>query len=71
MPMQSNSGIPLGQWSGSDATNALRETIVQLNSAADAQTREMIRMTRWIMWLTIVMAVGVAVQIALGMLALA
>jgi hypothetical protein len=70
MPTQSNSGIPLGQWSGSDATNALRDTIVRLNTAADIQTREMIRMTRWIMWLTIVMAVGVAVQIALAMLAL-
>jgi hypothetical protein len=68
--MQSNSGIALGQWSGSDATNALRDTIVRLNTAADIQTREMIRMTRWIMWLTIVMAVGVAVQIALAMLAL-
>jgi hypothetical protein len=64
-------GIPLGQWSGSDATNALRETILQLNAAAESQTREMVRMTRWIMWLTVVMAVGVVAQIALGILALA
>jgi hypothetical protein len=63
-------GIPLGQWSGSDATNALRETIERLSSAADAQTREMVRMTRWIMWLTVVMTVGVAAQIAIGVLAL-
>jgi len=68
--MHSNSGIPLGQWSGSDATDALRKTIERLSSTADVQTREMIRMTRWIMWLTIVMAVGVAVQIGLGILAL-
>jgi hypothetical protein len=63
-------GIPLGQWSGSDATNALRETIERLSSAADAHTREMVRMTRWIMWLTVVMTVGVAAQIAIGVLAL-
>lgn len=63
-------GIPLGQWSGSDATSALRETIERLSSAADAQTREMVRMTRWIMWLTVVMTVGVAAQIAVGVLAL-
>lgn len=62
--------IPLGQWSGSDATNALRDTIVLLNSAADIQTREMVRMTRWIVWLTIVMAVGVAVQLGIGILSL-
>lgn len=62
-------GIPLGQWSGSDATNALRETIERLSSAADAQTREMVRMTRWIMWLTVVMTVGVAAQIVIGLLA--
>jgi hypothetical protein len=63
-------GIPLGQWSGSDATNTLRETIERLSAAADAQTREMVRMTRWIMWLTVVMTVGVATQIAIGLLAL-
>jgi hypothetical protein len=63
-------GIPLGRWSGSDATNALRETIERLSSAADAQTREMVRMTRWIVWLTVVMTAGVATQIVIGLLAL-
>jgi len=64
-------GIPLGQWSGSDATDELRRTIVRLNEVAEIQTREMVRMTRWIMWLTVVMTVGVAAQIALGILSLA
>ena len=63
-------GIPIGQWSGSDATDELRKTILQLNEAAEIQTREMVRMTRWIMWLTVVMAVGVGAQIVLGILAL-
>jgi hypothetical protein len=37
--------IPLGQWSGSDATDRLKETIERANEAADRQTRTMVRLT--------------------------
>ena len=63
-------GIPLGQWSGSDATAALHETIKQYNSATEIQTKEMVRLTRVIMWLTVVMLFAVLAQIGLALLGL-
>jgi hypothetical protein len=62
---QANSGIPLGQWSGSDATNKLRETIEAFNTETNRQTETVIRLTKWMLWLTIVMTAAVAVQIFL------
>lgn len=66
----SNSGIPLGQWSGSDATRELHETIRQFNAEADKQTRQMIRLTRVIIGLTVAMLVLVGVQIVVAIKAL-
>ena len=55
--------IPLGQWSGSDATRELTQNIISLNAAANRQNRSMIRLTWAIAIMTLVMLVGVAVQI--------
>jgi hypothetical protein len=63
-------GIPLGQWSGSDATNALHETIKRFNAAADAQTKEMVKLTRTVTYLTWAMFFAVAVQIGMTAAAL-
>ena len=60
-----NSGIPIGEWSGSNATRELHETIKAFNAAAEEQTQQMIILTRRIMWLTGVMLILVGVQIVL------
>ena len=54
--------IPLGQWSGSDAIDRLRETIGALNKQSEKQNRTMVRLTWAILVLTIVMAVVGTVQ---------
>jgi hypothetical protein len=56
-------GIPLGEWSGSNATQELHKTIKEFNQAAGAQTWTMIRLTKLIAALTAVMTVAVLVQI--------
>jgi hypothetical protein len=45
----------------------LRETILLLNEAAEAQTRTMVRLTWAITAMTAVMVIGVAVQIYLAL----
>jgi hypothetical protein len=65
-----NSGIPLSEWSGSGATGELHETIKNFNVAAEAQTRQMIRLTKVIIGLTVVMLIMVGVQIAVAIKAL-
>jgi len=55
--------IPLGEWSGSTATRELHATIREFNSAATQQTTIMLRLTRWILVLTVVMTAAVVVQI--------
>ena len=55
--------IPLDQWNGSDATRELTRTIISLNEAADRQNRSMIRLTWAIAVMTLVMLIGVAVQL--------
>lgn len=50
-------GIPLGQWSGSDATNELRETIIKLDNSTRRQTRHMIGLTWAIAVMTLVLVV--------------
>jgi hypothetical protein len=59
------SGIPLGDWSGADATKALQATIEKYQAESSRQTAHMIGLTWAIAVLTVVMAVGVAVQIYL------
>lgn len=65
-----NSSIPLGQWSGAEATRELEQTIREFNAAAERQTRQMLRLTWVIVGLTAVMTIGVAAQIILAYLAL-
>jgi hypothetical protein len=61
------SGIPLGQWNGSDATEALHATIKDFVETSDKQTRKMIHLTWAILVLTGVMLLEVSVQIALAL----
>lgn len=60
------SGIPLGQWSGSDAVDALHQSVADFNATAGEQTAVMIRLTRVLVALTVVLVIGLAVQIALA-----
>jgi hypothetical protein len=48
------------------ALKNLRETIQVFNDQSSKQTGKMISMTRWIIWLTIVLVIGLAVQIILA-----
>jgi len=58
-----NSSIRLGELSGSDATNALHETIKAFNDAATKQNRTIVRLTWAIFVLTLVMAADVAIRL--------
>jgi hypothetical protein len=55
--------IRVGELSGSDATNALHETIRRFNEQSQRQTAQMVKLTKVIAWLTGVMLLGVLVQI--------
>ena len=59
------SGIPLGAWSGSDATEELHKTIKEFVESSEKQTMIMIRLTKAILWLTGVLTIGLVVQIYL------
>jgi hypothetical protein len=58
-------GIPLDQWSGSDATKALHASIEKYQAESSRQTATMIRLTWAIAALTVAMSVSVFVQIYL------
>jgi hypothetical protein len=58
--------IPLGKFSGSDATDQLRETIVKLAEQNTKQTQQLIYLTWVIVALTVAMLLAVAVQIAVA-----
>ena len=55
-------GIPLSDWSGSGATERLRETIIELNATTERQTRRLLQLT-WV--LVVLTAVVVALTIVL------
>jgi hypothetical protein len=59
-------GIPLGQWSGSDATEQLTKTLIAFNEQSSKQTRQLMILTVVITVLTFIMTVGVGVQIWLA-----
>ena len=61
-----NSGIPLGESSGSNATQELHETIRAFNAATERQTHEMLRLTRVLTVLTAIMLIAVVVQIVVA-----
>jgi hypothetical protein len=56
-------GIPLGEWSGSNAIRELHETIKQFNIETSRQTRQLVVLTYIIAVLTFVMTVVVTWQI--------
>jgi hypothetical protein len=56
-------GIPLSEWSGSGATRELHATIKEFNQSANQQARTMIRLTRYLLGLTVVMTIAVILQI--------
>ena len=58
--------IPIGKWSGSDATDELQKTVVDLSKASERQTRHIIKLTYAMLFLTFVMACMVGVQIWLA-----
>ena len=66
----SESGIPIGQWSGSDATEQLRMTIENYNETATKQIDEMVKLTRSIRTLTFVMVALVIGQLVVAIVAL-
>lgn len=59
-------GIPLSEWSGSGATRELHDTIRKFNEVTSRQTQEILKLTRVIAVLTLVMTIGLAVQIFLA-----
>ena len=59
--------IRVGELSGSDATDRLRETVEKFNQEASRQTQKMIILTWVIAGLTAVLFVGLCVQIWLDL----
>ena len=59
-------GIRVGELSGSDATNALHETIKKFNEQSGKQTAQMLRLTWAIAVLTVALLVGLVIQIAMA-----
>jgi len=55
--------IPLGEFSGSDATKALQATIEAFNKQSSKQTNRMFYLTVVIAFLTLVLVFGLGVQI--------
>ena len=60
------SGIPVSELSGSAATDALHATIKEYNEKTSLQTEKMISLTVTMKWLTIVMTIGLFIQIGLA-----
>ena len=58
-----NSGSPIGQWSGSDATDRLRVAIENHQKATERQTATMLWLNVVMTALTILMAVPAVAQI--------
>jgi hypothetical protein len=65
--MRCMGGIPLSEWSGSGATRQLEATIREFNEETSRQTATMIRLTRWIVVLTVVLVAGLIVQIIIAL----
>lgn len=55
-------GIPLGVWSGSDATDRLRQAIQEFNDASLRQAGRLMLLT----WVIAILTVGIGVQIRLA-----
>ena len=55
--------IPIGKWSGSDATEKLEKKIVSLSEASEKQTKHIIKLTYAMLLLTLIMTFMVGAQI--------
>lgn len=62
------SGIPLSEWSGSGATERLRETITEFNETTAKQTAQLVQLTRVLVALTMLLFVGLVVQVGIALL---
>jgi hypothetical protein len=60
------SPIPLKDWSGSGATDQLREAVTAYNEAAAKQTTQLVRLTGALVGLTVLLFLGLLVQIGLA-----
>jgi hypothetical protein len=60
-------GVPLSEWSGSGATDRLRETIERYSDVTATQTAQLIRLTRALVTLTAILCIGLIVQIVLAL----
>jgi len=60
-------GIPLSDWSGSGATDRLRETVVEYSEATTKRTVQLVRLTWILVILTGLLFVGLVVQVALAL----
>jgi hypothetical protein len=63
-----NMNIPLSELSGSGATRELHESIKTFNETATKQAESMIRLTKAIMWLTVVMLLAAIAQVGVVVL---
>ncbi len=59
--------IPLSEWSGSGAVRELHETFKSFSRIAERQTSTMIRLTRYILALSIIMTLAVVVQVVVAL----
>jgi hypothetical protein len=59
-------GIPLGEWSGSDAIRELHESIKEFNRKTTKQTTQLVILTWVLAVLTFLMLVGLGFQIYLA-----
>jgi hypothetical protein len=58
--------IDLGEWSGSGATDRMHQTLDEYAKAANRQTHQLIGLTRQLVILTVVLVIGLVVQIVLA-----
>jgi hypothetical protein len=65
-PPRPRGGVPMGIWSGSDATDRLRNTIIELNKATERQTRTIVRLTWALVVLTLVIAIATILLLTRG-----
>lgn len=65
------SGIPISEWSGSGATDRLRETITEFSATTAEQTAQLVRLTKALVVLTVLLFVGLVVQVVLAIINLA
>lgn len=61
-------GIPLSEWSGSGGVERLRETVIEYSETTAKQTAQLIRLTKALVLLTVLLFVGLAVQVTIAIL---